>query len=426
MAAESGPDLPVSDHDRRILRALARRIRDLTVDPARAATIAGWKRHNRLEPGRPMVLVFPEGGWRELIPEKSHPTCTDPWLRPFERELRRQIYTAEHFLSDNLADGVIEVPKVIHSTGWGPEARWIFSDDPTGARRFDPIIHRPADLARLHHPTIVWDEAASLRNLEVMIELVGDLLNVRLVGLKHVSFHLMSMWTAWRGLEETFMDMVEAPEFVHEAMEFLTLGHLGLIRQYEEQGLFDLNNDNTYHATGGNSWSDEPFLPGFDPGRIRARDLWASAESQELDPVSPEMHAAFAMQYEGRLLELFRHNGYGCCDGLHHKIEEVLSLPRVRRVSMSPFAKVDRAIPGLGARAIFSWKPHPGCLVGPFHEERIRTGLRHTLELARAHGTILEIILKDTHTCEGRPECFDHWSRICREEVDRLWGPSAG
>jgi hypothetical protein len=403
------------------MRELALEVAALSELPRRKQTVSEWKRHNSLGAGRPMILVFPEGSWRELLPENLHQHCEDPWLRSFETDLRRRIYTARHFPSDNVIDEAIEVPKVIQSTGWGPEARWIYSDDPTGARRFDPIIHRPADLARLHHPVITHDEEASKANFEFMVSLVGDLIPVRLVGIKHVSFHLMSMWTAWRGLEETFMDMVEEPEFVHEAMEFLTRGHLGLVRQYEEQGLLEMNNDNTYHSTGGNAWSSEESLPDFDPTRIRPCDIWASAESQELDGVSPEMHAAFAMQYEGRLLDLFRHNGYGCCDGLHHKMSEVLALPKIRRVSMSPFADVDLAIPRLERRAIFSWKPHPGCLVGNFDENRIQLGLRHTLEVARDHGTVLEIILKDTHTCEHQPERFDRWTEICRREVDRIW-----
>lgn len=418
-----GPQIPVSEPDRNLMRELASEVAALSKVPEREQTIREWQRHNGLRPGRPMILVFPEGSWRELLPEKAFPHCEDPWLREFEEDLRRRIYTARHFTSDNVIDPGIEVSKVIHSTGWGPEARWIYSDDPTGARRFDPIIHRPADLARLHHPVINQDEAASEANREFMEELLGDLVPVRSVGIKHVSFHLMNMWTAWRGLEETFMDMVEAPEFVHEAMEFLTRGHLGLVRQYEEQSLFELNNDNTYHSTGGNAWIDEDLLPDFDPARVRPCDVWASAESQELDGVSPEMHAGFAMQYEGRLLELFRHNGYGCCDGLHHKLSEVLALPNIRRVSMSPFADVDLGIPRLERTAIFSWKPHPGCLVGNFDENRIRLGLRHTLELARDYGTVLEIILKDTHTCEHHPERFDRWTEICRQEIDRIWQP---
>lgn len=415
-----GPRIPVSDADRGLMRTLASEVARLADDRRRAETIDEWKRHNQLGPGRPMMLIFPEGSWRELLPEKDHPHCQDPWLRGFESDLRQRIYTARHFDSDNVIDGAIEVPKVVHSTGWGPDARWVYSDDPTGARRFDPIILEPADLNRLQHPVLTHDETASRANLSFMDDLVGDLLPVRLVGVRHVSFHLMSMWTAWRGLEETFMDMVEDPGFVHDAMEFLTRGHLDLIRQYEDLGLFELNNDNTYHSTGGNAWSDEEPVEGFDPGHIRPADVWASAESQELDGVSPDMHETFAMQYEGRLLEPFRHNGYGCCDGLHHKIDQIMALPKIRRVSMSPFADVDVALPRLGSAAIFSWKPHPGCLVGSFNAERIRSGLRHTLERARDEGTILEIILKDTHTCEKRPERFDQWSRICREEIDRI------
>ncbi len=66
---------------------------------------------------------------------------------------------------------------------------------------------------------------------------------------------------------------------------------------------------------------------------------------------------------------------------------------------------------------IFSWKPHPAHLVGDFNEEMLRGYLSHTLELAREHGNVLEIILKDTHTCEHHPERFDRWSQICRDLI---------
>ena len=35
-------------------------------------------------------------------------------------------------------------------------------------------------------------------------------------------------------------------------------------------------------------------------------------------------------------------------------------------------------------------------------------------ELAAEHGNVLEIVLKDTHTCEGHTERFDRWAQICR------------
>jgi len=68
---------------------------------------------------------------------------------------------------------------------------------------------------------------------------------------------------------------------------------------------------------------------------------------------------------------------------------------------------------------IFSWKPHPAHLVGEFDEDMIRNYIRHTIDVAQRHGCVLEMILKDTHTCEHRPERFDRWTRIAREEVNR-------
>ena len=45
---------------------------------------------------------------------------------------------------------------------------------------------------------------------------------------------------------------------------------------------------------------------------------------------------------------------------------------------------------------------------------------RHTIELARQHGNVLEIILKDTHTCQHHPERFDRWTQICRELINEF------
>jgi hypothetical protein len=39
------------------------------------------------------------------------------------------------------------------------------------------------------------------------------------------------------------------------------------------------------------------------------------------------------------------------------------------------------------------------------------------MELARQYNNVLEIILKDTHTCENHPERFDRWTQICREVI---------
>jgi hypothetical protein len=50
-----------------------------------------------------------------------------------------------------------------------------------------------------------------------------------------------------------------------------------------------------------------------------------------------------------------------------------------------------------------------------FNAEFIRAYIRHTLDVCRANGCVVEMVLKDTHTCEHRPERFGEWTRIARE-----------
>lgn len=80
-------------------------------------------------------------------------------------------------------------------------------------------------------------------------------------------------------------------------------------------------------------------LPGFDPAHVRASDCWAVAEAQELTQVSPEHHAEFALTYERKLLQPFPLNCYGCCEDLTQKLDHVVALPGMRRISISPWVQ---------------------------------------------------------------------------------------
>ncbi len=405
-----------ADSDRRILRDLARRVAEIADAPVMALRRRRWIEHNSLRSTYPMMLVFPEGSWCELLPDTSL-QCTDERTRAIEFELHRRIYGFEHFQDDTVLEKKWAVPKTITSTGWGLEARWIPSPEARGARRFDPVIQEPADLRKLRHPVISYDERPSLRALDEMQDLFGDILTVTLVGVKHVSYHLMEQYTALRGLEEVMLDMYDEPQMLHDAMAFLEDGHRKILKQYIEQDLLSFNNDNTYQSSGGNSHTDELPLPDVDPEHARPRDMWASAEAQEMAQVSPEHHAEFILQYEKRLLEPFGLTGYGCCEDLTRKLDHVFTIPHIRRISISPWSDVDICAAKLKGNYIFSWKANPAHLVGRFDPEAIRGYVRHTVLAAASQGCVLEMILKDTHTCEQRPERFDEWTRIAREVI---------
>ena len=408
----------ISAQDRRTLRDLAKQVAFIAALPIQAERRQIWKKHNSLQPTRPMILLFPEGSWEELLTEKDL-SCDEEEPRLIETALRRRIYYHDHLDDDTVLEKEWIVRKMVRNSGWGLEARTIPSTTARGAWKFDPVILEPSDLDKLRFPEIVYDEQATMEKLAEAQELFGDILDVKLKGVDHFAYHLMCQYSNWRGLEGMMMDMYLQPQMLHDAMAFLQEGHRRILQQTVDQNLLSLNNDSAYHSSGGNGYTDELPESGFDPARVRPRDMWASAESQELAQVGPKQHAEFALFYEKPLLEPFGLTGYGCCEDLARKLDDVFTIPNMRRVSISPFADVDACAEQLKGDYIFSWKPHPAHLVGAFDEERIRNYIRHTIATGRQHGCVLEMILKDTHTCQNQPERFDRWTQIAREEVNR-------
>ena len=401
--------------DRQIIRELARRVAEVAAKPIQQQRIDRWKRHNSLQSTEPMMLFFPEGSWQELIPAASL-QCAGEAARGIEFGLRSRLYTDAHFADDTVIVAEWPVGPALKQTGWGMERRHIASTEARGAWKFDPVLKTKVDLDKLTLPSVEHDEAETARRLAEAEELLGDLLTVSCKGVNHISYHIMNWYTGLRGLEEAMVDMIADPPFIKAALALYEAGNRRLLEQYVELGLLGLNNDNTYQSSGGNGWSDELPAAGF-TGTVRPTDMWASAESQEMAQVSPKMHAEFCLEYEQRLLAPFGLTGYGCCEDLTHKLADVTAVPNMRRLSISPWANLEACAEQLQANYIFSWKPNPSMLVGDFDEGVLRRYLRHALAATR--GCVLEIVLKDTHTCEQRPERFDRWAAICREEMAR-------
>ncbi len=54
-------------HDRNILRDLAKEVAEVAALPVMAERRKNWCEHNSLRSTKPLMLVFPEGSWEELI-----------------------------------------------------------------------------------------------------------------------------------------------------------------------------------------------------------------------------------------------------------------------------------------------------------------------------------------------------------------------
>jgi hypothetical protein len=184
-----------SGRDRELLRELAWRTAEIAELEVQAQRRELWKRHNSLEPGRPLLLVFPEGSWLELLPFESI-CCEHPMARFFEMHFRNRIYYHEHFCDDTVIEREWIVNKAIGSSGWGLEPRLRHSGAARGAWGFDPVIHEPADLEKLRFPEIAHHEAETQRHLEIADELFGDILEIILKD-THTCEHNPERFDRW-------------------------------------------------------------------------------------------------------------------------------------------------------------------------------------------------------------------------------------
>ena len=411
--------MKINGQDKIILRDLAKEVAEIASHPDMAQRRQRWVEHNSLRSTEPMMLIFPEGAWEELLPTSTL-RCGDLQAREIEWSLRSRIYTFTHFQDDTVIEAEWIENAVVQDTGWGLDDIREESSAARGAYRIEPALKQFSDLKKMHFPELVYDEPAIQTRLTMQRDLFGDILTVRPKGVSRIAYGLTSQYLFLRGETALLMDMVDAPGFIHEVMAFLVEGHRRFLKQLVEANLLSLNNDSTYHSSGGNGYTDELPGPGFDPQRVRPCDMWASAQSQEMQPVSPKMHCEFVQQYEKQLLEPFGLTGYGCCEDLTRKMDYVFTLPGIRRISCSPFANVDVCAEKLKGNYIFSWKPQPADLVGAFNPEHIREYVHHTLEVTQANHCVFEMILKDTHTVEYHPERMDEWTRIARQSINEI------
>lgn len=406
--------------DVEILRELAVRVAKIAAQPIHAERAAMWTRFNKLQPERPMVLIFPEGSWRELLPEDQL-ECSDPFCRGLEGDLRRRIYHGEVLKDDNVVRGDILSTPVWSMSGWGVDIQRIKSPDPVGADQFEPVIETEEDLEKIQLPQVTVDWKATEERYEQLCELFDGIMPVVKKRIVFSGFAPVDVFSQWVGLEKILWYLADRPEWVHRGLQRITDGYLGILDALGKENALGLNNGADYCGSGGVGYSDELPQPDFDGMHVRSIDMWGHATSQIFSEVSPAMHEEFALHYEKRWLSRFGLNAYGCCEPLHKKLHYIKQIPRLRRISMSPWVNVEEGAEQLQDKFIFSYKPNPAVVASVnWIPDYVRKGIRQFLEKTR--GCVVEMVLKDTHTCNHQPNRMSEWVSIAKEEAEKFAG----
>ena len=92
----------------------------------------------------------------------------------------------------------------------------------------------------------------------------------------------------------------------------------------------------------------------------------------------------------------------------------------MRKISMSPWAEVEKGAEAIGRDFVFSRKPNPAMVaMDDWVPEIAERDFCETLEATRANGCPVEFTLKDISTCRYQPRRMWEWSAIAERVIGR-------
>ncbi|HOX38954.1 MAG TPA: hypothetical protein PL033_13270 [Candidatus Brocadiia bacterium] len=408
-----------SKRDVSIVRELAARVAEIAALPVQEKKRALWRKLNARKPERPMVMID-QVCWNEIIVgDEMVMRCEDGECRGWEGHLRRVLCQWNHFPVDMVVEPFVCVSKAVHNTGFGVRVQEdIAVTDPTSAvvgHKFVNQFQNEEDLQKIQMPRISHDPAETERRMAVAHELFDGLLEVRLWGVDPY----VSLWdpiSTWMGVENALYTLVDKPDFMHRLVGRVTDGYMTMLDQLEAQGLL-CGPQSLIHCTG--AYTDELPAPGYNPERPRLKDIWVFGLAQMFSTVSPAMFKEFEVDYAGRICGRFGLVYYGCCDPLDGKMAEVRMIPKVRKVSMSPWVNQEKGAEEIGREFVYSRKPSPAFLAWDvFDPIQVREDLLATRKVCEKYGCPLEFILKDISTVRYQPERLFEWARIAMQVAE--------
>ncbi len=398
----------IPNSDKEILRELGRRIVEIATSPINEEYKERQKSINDLKMVKPIVYIY-EIPWHEmdvygeLTLKTKHPLC-----RRYEERLRRIIYKWNHRLGVPVEDPRFEYPGLdpvivqplqdyIRDTGFGlyVQEDVLKTDErnPVVSHRFHIQIKSEEDIEKIKMPKVTFDYERAEREYQMLYDIFDGIIPVEKRGISSFWFAPWDELVQWTGVKEILIDMYRRPDYVHKLIDRMVDAWLHRLDQYEKLGLL----------------RDHPMK------------LWGVGAAQVFAATSPAMHEEFALKHERRWYERWGFNYYGCCEPLHHKVEVLRrNIPRLRKISMSPFIDFDKAVENVRDEFVFAWKPNPAVLAAStWDPEIVRKDMERKLKRAREFNCIVEIHMKDISTVKYQPQRLWEWAQIASEVAEK-------
>lgn len=412
-------------NDKEILRELAKRKLEIANEPVMEERRMLWHKRTSLQNVRPMILLESGGVGNEFFSE-SELKCSEKWAREIESSLIKEIKHYEKVYDDSVVDPFITINWKVEISNLGVDLNIERGIDSQGRNLGyhweSPIKNLEKDLEKLHYRTLTIDRNETLDWKNHLEEIFNRILAVKIrrsfwwtMGFTQTAIFLL-------GLDKFMLYMYDDPENLHKLMKFLSEDNLQLAKGLEKEGVLSLNNNNDHIGSGSRGFTTELPQPDYkEENSVRLKNLWVLLESQETVGISPMMFDEFIINYYLPIAEHFGLVYYGCCEQVHEKWQSIKKIKNLRAVSISPWCDQLIMAEACGKNYIFSRKPSPALLsTNIFNEEAIRCDLKNTLTLTKKYNCNAELIMKDLHTVNNKPERMGRWVQIAREVIDEM------
>ena len=404
--------MPLSSQEIAVLRGLAQETASIAAQPVQTERQRLWRALNDGHMARPMVLLD-QLPWHEFPQETLRCRIQDPYWRGVERDLRRELYQAQHFAADRVVLPYVILPRPFTTTGYGvsieEQTRAVDEANDVVAHRYENQFQRLEDVQALHPPRLALDPAAETDILQTAEAAFHGVLPYVFNG---PDMHLgLWDWIAqWMGVEHCYLALMDDPDLLHALLRRLVDCVSSMIDQREALGLLDTHSCRVHCS---HTFSDR--LPPSQ-GPARTQDVWCYGMAQLFTSVSPSVTAEFETAYVAPLFARFGGVYYGCCDRLDDRMDIIAALPHLRKLSCSPWSHREAFAERMPRHCVLSNKPNPALLAGTTVDwQAVRQDLRRTVDAAAKNGVGLEFILKDVSTVCRDPGRLSTWAEVALE-----------
>lgn len=371
-----------------------------------------WRAANGLrKPDRAPVWCGMAGVSRELFPADTL-ECTDPDCRRVEDAFRRHLY--KMWVGDDEVFepwwGVSAVFDCSTEYPFGLPTHVSIGSTDQGGFKYHHPVETPEDYKRVTVPHYTYNETRTNERLARARDLLEPVMPVRLVCSPPLAAQHSVYLEQLRGMDGMLEDLAFRPHLVHRAMAAITEGVLNGMRAAEATGLLTENNHPPMTCSDPLN-RDDPSAP------VGLHNLWAAANSQEFQVISPQMHEEFLLNYQIPCLQQFGAVQYGCCEDLTHKIDGVLRIPNLRIFVCSYWTDLETLMAAVGTDYTIMWRELSARVMLPDELDEVADSLDEAMRMLQ--GSYYQVILREVETLNGHTDRLKEWTRLAVAAAER-------